>query len=92
MKRFLIALTVILSPLTATAQWVPDYSQQAQQQMLEQQRQQTAVQQQMLQEIRNQQIRQQLYQQQQQQQCQPQLEPYRPFGSFIDGYERGGRR
>lgn len=93
MKRLLIALTIIAAPLTATAQWVPDYSSpqyQMQQQTLEQQRQQTAAQQQMLMEMQNQRMQQQqLYGG-----CPPPMyEPRRPFNSFIDGFNagRGGR-
>lgn len=90
MKRLLIILSIIATPLAATAQWAPDYSQQQlmQQQMLEQQRQQTAAQQQMVLEMQ----RQQALQQSQQfyNTCPPyQYEPRRPFNSFIDGFNAG---
>jgi len=90
MKRLLIALTIIAAPLSATAQWAPDNSQQYQEQMLEQQRQQTAAQQQMLQEMQNQRLQQQW---QYNNNCMPTYEPRRPLGSFIDGFNAGrGRR
>jgi hypothetical protein len=89
MKHLLIAFSVIMAPVVATAQWVPDYSSpqyQMQQQMLEQQRQQTAAQQQMLMEMQNQRLQQQqLYGGN----CAPMVEPRRPLGSFIDGWNAG---
>ena len=86
MKRLLIALTIIVSPLVATAQWTPSDQQLMQQQMLEQQRQQTAAQQQMLMEMQNQRAQQQW---QYNNNCLPTYEPRRPLGSFIDGFNAG---
>ena len=90
MKYLLIALSIIIAPLAATAQWIPDYSSpqyQQQQQMLEQQRQQTAAQQQVLMEMQNQRMQQQ--QQYFNNNCLPTYEPRRPLGSFIDGFNAG---
>jgi hypothetical protein len=86
MKRILIALTIVLSPLAATAQWTPN--DQYQQQMLEQQRQQTAAQQQMLLQMQSQQLQQQSQQFYGGTNCQP-YEPARPFNSFINGFNAG---